>query len=745
MAREKILFVTSEAVPFIKTGGLADVAGTLPKYFDREKYDVRVILPKYASMKGEWKDKLQYRTHFEMQLAWRNMYVGVLETEIDGIPFYFIDNEYYFSGGWPYEDIRWDIEKFAFFSRAVLSALPSIDFRPDIIHCHDWQAALVPVYLNDAFQSNPFYQNIKTIMTIHNLRFQGIYDKNIIRDIIGISDSYFTPDKLEAYGDVNLLKGGIVYADRVTTVSETYAEEIKTEFYGEKLDKLLQARSNVLTGIVNGIDYNIFNPETDIHLPYKFNKETVTTEKVKNKVELQRQLGLREDPNVMMICIVSRLTDQKGFDLIECVLDEICQDEVQIVALGTGEERYENMFRYYAWKYPGKVSANIYYSDELSHKIYGSCDAFLMPSLFEPCGLSQIMSLRYGTIPIVRETGGLKDTVIPFNEFENSGTGFSFRNYNAHEMMATVRYAERIFYDQKDQWNDLVKRAMKVDFSWNASAEKYEILYDHMLGWYWPRGEEQVEATQPAEAAELTEVKVEEVKAAEVEATEVKEAAPAEKKAPARKTTAKKATATKTTTKKTATEKKTTTRRTTAATVEEKAPVKKRTTRKTTTKKAEEPKKAAEPVKPEEPKKVAEPVKPEESKKAAEPVKPEEPKKAAEPVKAEESKKAAEPVKAEEPKKAAEPVKAEEPKKAAEPVKPEEPKKAAEPVKAEEPKKAAEPVKEEEPKKAAEPIKAEEPKKAAEPVKAEEPKKASEPEKVVEPVKKTGRKSRKKR
>ena len=708
MAREKILFVTSEAVPFIKTGGLADVAGTLPKYFDREKYDVRVILPKYASMKGEWKDKLQYRTHFEMQLAWRNMYVGVLETEIDGIPFYFIDNEYYFSGGWPYEDIRWDIEKFAFFSRAVLSALPSIDFRPDIIHCHDWQAALVPVYLNDAFQSNPFYQNIKTIMTIHNLRFQGIYDKNIIRDIIGISDSYFTPDKLEAYGDVNLLKGGIVYADRVTTVSETYAEEIKTEFYGEKLDKLLQARSNVLTGIVNGIDYNIFNPETDIHLPYKFDKETVTTEKVKNKVELQRQLGLREDPNVMMIGIVSRLTDQKGFDLIECVLDEICQDEVQIVALGTGEERYENMFRYYAWKYPGKVSANIYYSDELSHKIYGSCDAFLMPSLFEPCGLSQIMSLRYGTVPIVRETGGLKDTVIPFNEFENSGTGFSFRNYNAHEMMATVRYAERIFYDQKDQWNDLVKRAMKVDFSWNASAEKYEILYDHMLGWYWPRGEEQVEATQPAEAAELTEVKVEEVKAAEVEATEVKEAAPAEKKAPARKTTAKKATATKTTTKKTATEKKTTTRRTTAATVEEKAPVKKRTTRKTTTKKA------AEPVKEEEPKKAAEPVKPEEPKKAAEPVKPEEPKKAAEPVKAEE------------PKKAAEPVKEEEPKKAAEPVKPEEPKKAAEPVKAEEPKKAAEPVKEEEPKKAAEPEKVVEPVKAA-------------------PTKKTGRKSRKKR
>lgn len=276
---------------------------------------------------------------------------------------------------------------------------------------------------------------------------------------------------------MNLLKGGIVYADRVTTVSETYAEEIKTEFYGEKLDKLLQARSNVLTGIVNGIDYNIFNPETDIHLPYKFNKETVTTEKVKNKVELQRQLGLREDPNVMMIGIVSRLTDQKGFDLIECVLDEICQDEVQIVALGTGEERYENMFRYYAWKYPGKVSANIYYSEAMSHKIYASCDAFLMPSLFEPCGLSQLMSLRYGTLPIVRETGGLKETVEPYNEYTGSGTGFSFANYNAHEMLHVIEYAKSVYYGDREAWNRIVDRAMAADFSWGNSARKYEDLY----------------------------------------------------------------------------------------------------------------------------------------------------------------------------------------------------------------------------------------------------------------------------
>ena len=746
MAREKILFVTSEAVPFIKTGGLADVAGTLPKYFDREKYDVRVILPKYACMKGEWKDKLQYRTHFEMQLAWRNMYVGVLETEIDGIPFYFIDNEYYFSGGWPYEDVRWDIEKFAFFSRAVLSALPSIDFRPDIIHCHDWQTALVPVYLNDAFQSNPFYRNIKTVMTIHNLRFQGIYDKNIIQDVIGISDSYFTPDKLEAYGDVNLLKGGIVYADRVTTVSETYAEEIKTEFYGEKLDKLLQARSNVLSGIVNGIDYNIFNPETDVCLPYKFNTQNVTTEKPKNKAELQRQLGLREDPNVMMIGMVSRLTDQKGFDLVECVLDEICQDEVQIVVLGTGEERYENMFRYYAWKYAGKVSANICYSDELSHKIYGSCDAFLMPSLFEPCGLSQIMSLRYGTIPIVRETGGLKDTVIPFNEFENTGTGFSFRNYNAHEMMATVRYAERIFYDRKEQWNDLVRRAMAADFSWKASAEKYEILYDHLLGWYWPRGEEKTEPVAaeaiPAQAETKTPEKEDtETKAPEKEATEAK--AP-EKEATETKAPAKNAVTGKETTKKAATVKKKTARKTTAK--------KKAEAEATDAIKSENPAKAEKAVKTEEPEKAAVPAKAEgtpavQTEEKA-PVKRRTRKtasrKTAEPVKTEEPVKAEEPAKTEEPIKVEEPVKAEKPAKTEEPVKAEEPAKAEKPAKTEEPAKAEKPAKTEEPVKAEEPAKAEKPAKTEETIKVEEPVKAEEPAKAA-PAGKTGRRGSRKK
>lgn len=482
MFRKKILFVTSEAVPFIKTGGLADVAGTLPKYFNKNDYDVRVILPKYECMKWEWKERLTYKTHFYMNFCGRDVYVGVLETWVDGIPFYFIDNEEFFRGDKPYGDIKWDIKKFIFFSQAALSALPNIGFRPEIIHCHDWQTGLVPVYLHDAFQDNEFYWNIKTVMTIHNLKFQGVYDRPFIQGVSGLSDYYFAPDKLEAYGDANMLKGGLVFADRITTVSETYAHEIKTQFFGEKLDGLMNARANSLTGIVNGIDYDEFNPETDIHLPAKYNAETVFTQKVQNKLALQRELGLNEDPNVMLIGLVSRLTDQKGLDLINCVLDEICQDAIQLVVLGTGEGKYEDMFRHYAWKYPGKVSANIYYSDALSHKIYGSCDAFLMPSLFEPCGLSQLMSLRYGTIPIVRETGGLVDTVEPYNEFEGTGTGFRFGNYNAHEMMAAVRYAERVYYDNKDAWNGLVWRAMNKDFSWRASAEKYQWMYGEMLG-----------------------------------------------------------------------------------------------------------------------------------------------------------------------------------------------------------------------------------------------------------------------
>ena len=480
---KKILFAASEGVPFIKTGGLADVVGSLPKCIDKRYCDVRVILPKYACMKQEMKDKMKYLTHFYMDYNWKNVYVGVLESVVDDVHYYFIDNEFYFNGPKPYgDDPRFEIERFAFFSKAVLSALPLIGFQPDIVHCHDWQTGLIPVYLKERFRGDLFFTSMKSIITIHNLKFQGKWDVKTAKGITGLPDYFFTADKLEAYKDANLLKGGIVYADAVTTVSNTYAEEIKTPFYGEGLEGLLQARSHDLRGIVNGIDYTDFNPETDKYIVKQYNAATFRKDKVKNKRALQAELGLVQDDRKMMIGLISRLTDQKGLDLIAYVMDELCRDDIQFVVLGTGEERYENMFRHFDWKYKDKVSANIYYSEALSHKIYASCDAFLMPSLFEPCGLSQLMSLRYGTLPIVRETGGLKDTVQPYNQYEGTGTGFSFRNYNAHEMLNTVHNAEHIYYDKKREWNKLVDRAMAADFSWNASALKDQEMYDWLIG-----------------------------------------------------------------------------------------------------------------------------------------------------------------------------------------------------------------------------------------------------------------------
>lgn len=474
---KKVLFVASEAVPFIKTGGLADVVGSLPKYFNKEEFDIRVMVPKYKAIPDSYQSQMKYKTHFYMDLAWRSQYVGVLEMEYEGVTFYFIDNEYYFAGSKPYGNIYEDIEKFAFFCKASLSALPLIDFRPDIIHCHDWQTGLLPVYLKDTFSQGMFFQGIKTIMTIHNLKFQGIWDMKTVKDITGLNSSYFAPDKLEAYGDANYLKGGIVYADYVTTVSESYAQEIKMPFYGENLDGLICARENSLVGIVNGIDYEEYNPETDPFLVAHYNAKNFRKEKIKNKRALQAELGLEQDDKKFMIGIVSRLTDQKGFDLIDYVIEEICAEDTQLVVLGTGEEKYENLFRHFAWKYNDRVSANIFYSNERSHKIYAACDTFLMPSLFEPCGLSQLMSLRYGTVPIVRETGGLKDTVQPYNEYESLGTGFSFTNYNAHEMLNTIRYAKHVYYDKKREWNKIIDRGMAVDFSWKNSAGKYEELY----------------------------------------------------------------------------------------------------------------------------------------------------------------------------------------------------------------------------------------------------------------------------
>ncbi|HKM04664.1 MAG TPA: glycogen synthase GlgA [Lachnospiraceae bacterium] len=480
---KNILYVASEGVPFVKTGGLADVVGSLPKYIDKKYFDVRVILPKYACINESLIECMVYKTHFYMDFHWKNEYVGIFEAIVDEVTYYFIDNEYFFKGVKPYSANEFeDIEKFIYFSKAVLSSLPIIGFQPDIIHCHDWQTGLIPVYLKERFQSNEFLNKVKTVMTIHNLKFQGKWDVKSIQELSGLPDYYFTPDKLESYKDANLLKGGLVFADTITTVSKTYAEEIKTSFYGESLEGLMIARDLDLRGIVNGIDYDVYNPFTDKEIDYPYNAINFRKEKIKNKRVMQKELGLQLDDKKFVIGIVSRLTDQKGLDLVSYIMDELCQDNIQIVILGTGDEKYENMFRHFDWKYDQKVSANIYYSEGLSHKMYAACDALLMPSLFEPCGLSQLMSLRYGTVPIVRETGGLKDTVIPYNEYENVGTGFSFINYNAHEMLKTIRYAEHIFYDKKREWNKIIDRAMAADFSWKVSASKYQEMYDWLIG-----------------------------------------------------------------------------------------------------------------------------------------------------------------------------------------------------------------------------------------------------------------------
>ena len=479
---KKVLFVASECVPFIKTGGLADVVGSLPKYFNKEEYDVRVILPKYLCMSEEWKSKMNYVTHFYMDLAWRSQYVGVLEMQYDGVQFYFIDNEYYFAGPKPYGNIYQDIEKFAFFSKAALSALPLIGFRPDIVHCHDWQTGLIPVYLKNEFQGDMFFWGIKSIMTIHNLKFQGVWDIETMQGLTGLNNSFFTPDKLEFQEDANMLKGGLVYADYITTVSDTYAQEIQTPYYGEGLDGLLSARHMDMQGIVNGIDYEAYDPKTDAKIQIHYDSTDFRTKKWKNKVKLQEDLGLSVDKKKYMIGLISRLTDQKGVDLIDYAIERIVDDYTQLVVIGTGEADYENMFRHFAWKYGDRISANICYSDDLAHKLYASADAFLMPSRFEPCGLTQLISYRYGTVPIVRETGGLKDTVVPYNEYTNQGEGFSFANYNAEEMLNTINYSKYIFFEKKRQWNQMVERGMNLDYSWKKSTERYVGLYRYLLG-----------------------------------------------------------------------------------------------------------------------------------------------------------------------------------------------------------------------------------------------------------------------
>ncbi len=479
---KKILFASAEAIPFIKTGGLADVVGSLPKHFPRKEYDVRVVIPKYLCMDQSFAQELEPVAECQVALNWRLQYAGVYTLVRDGVTFYFIDNEYYFAGPAPYGDIYQDAEKFAYFSKAVLTILPIVDFCPDVIHCNDWHTGLIPVFLAAFYRQDPFYRYMRTVFTIHNLKFQGRWYIDAVRDATGLPQHYFTMDTLESYGQANLLKGGVVFADYVTTVSETYAREIQTTDGGEGLDGLFRMKSYRLLGILNGLDYSVQDPATDARIAYRYEGDFAAYKKA-NKADLQAQLGLEENEDAFLIGMVSRLTDQKGLDLVDYIFDEIMGEKrIQFVVLGTGERRYEDLFRFFEGKYKGRVSANICYSDDLAQKIYASCDALLVPSLFEPCGLTQLIGMRYGTVPMVRETGGLKETVEAYNEFEHTGNGFSFHNYNAHEMLYMVRYAQKIFTQYPEEWADIVKRGMEADFSWDTSCKKYMVLYDSLIG-----------------------------------------------------------------------------------------------------------------------------------------------------------------------------------------------------------------------------------------------------------------------
>ncbi len=481
----KILFAGSECYPFVKTGGLADVMGALPKALKAEGADVRVILPKYACIADEYKDKMEYITHFYMRLGDNpfEKYVGLMKLELDGICYYFIDNEDYYSYGNPYTDVINDIERYIFFCKAVLAALPVLDFLPDVIHCHDWQAALIPVYLRTLFKDTELAHNARTVFTIHNLRFQGIHSPHYIQSISGLPDRAFGIDDMLHNRDANMMKGGIVYADKVTTVSETYAWEITTPEYGETLEGVLSYYRHKLCGIVNGIDYEVYDPENDARLYRNYSSKDFVSGKRENKLKLQDELGLKQDQNKFVIGLISRLTDQKGLDLVSEVIDGLLDGNTQFILIGTGDPWYEGMFRELEERYKGTVSANIMYSDERARRLYAAADVMLVPSRFEPCGLTQLMAMRYGSLPVVRETGGLKDTVEPYNVYDQTGNGFSFDRYEPGLLYDAVNYAKSVYFEDQKAWRGLVRRAMTSDYSWKQSAEKYRLLYEELMQW----------------------------------------------------------------------------------------------------------------------------------------------------------------------------------------------------------------------------------------------------------------------
>ncbi|RGJ70945.1 glycogen synthase GlgA [Collinsella sp. TF12-2AT] len=578
----QIVFASAECAPFVKTGGLGDVAGSLPAALVRAGAEVIVMVPKYATIKDEYKAQMEHFSDFYVSLGWRNEYCGLEKLEHDGVTYMFIDNERYFARDYPYGFFD-DGERFAFFSKAITESLQHLPagFECDILHCNDWQTALAPVFLREFYQGLPMYDRVKTVFSIHNVAFQGQFSDTVMEDILGVAHIPAAASQLRCDAcSVNYMLGALRYADAITTVSPTYANEIQTPEFGEGLDGVLRERSYALQGILNGIDVAGFDPATDKRIAANYTVEDRSGKAV-CKAKLQEELGLEVRDDRPLMVMVTRLTRQKGMDLVMYALDRILAGGVQVAVLGTGDRDYEDGLRYFQDKYPGTMAARIEFDPALSQRMYAAADMFLMPSKFEPCGLSQIIAMRYGTLPIVRETGGLKDTVIPYNEFTGEGTGFSFTNFNGDEMGDAVFRAARLFWDNRDAWNQLVTQAMSQDFSWTRSADKYLDLYFFMhpeierpvavvdepeavaepVAAEEPKAEEKSVEAEPAKAE--PEVKAEVAPKAEVE---VKPAVkPAAKKTATRKTTAKKATTTKAAASKTATASKTTAAKTTTA------------------------------------------------------------------------------------------------------------------------------------------------------------------------------------
>ena len=478
--RRSVAFIGSECYPFVKTGGLGDVMSALPKSLAKLNIDVKVIIPRYKCIPQKFQEKMEYRGSFDMNLCsdGKQYYVGIMEYQEDGVVYDFIDNDEFFSWGNPYTNLIDDIPKFCYFAKAALAALNYLNWTPDVVHCHDWQAALVPLYLRTCFQDTDVGRAI-SVLTIHNLKFQGIYDRKKIQYWSGLPDYVFNKDcMIQNWLDANMLKGGIAYSNKVTTVSNTYAWEIQTEEYGEGLAEHLRYHNNKILGIVNGIDTDIWNPATDKLLAADYDEKSAIKNKKINKKALQESLGLDVDEHKMVIGLISRLTNQKGLDLVNDVIPGIMDEHTQVVVLGTGDSQYENTFRYYENKYKGNFCAYIAYNENVAHNIYAGCDALLVPSRFEPCGLTQLIAMRYGAVPIVRETGGLKDTVQPYNMFENTGNGFTFDRYESGLLYDAINRAKTLYFENRKSWDDMVIRDMNKDVSWEKSAKQYKDMYE---------------------------------------------------------------------------------------------------------------------------------------------------------------------------------------------------------------------------------------------------------------------------